>query len=373
MILINKQYETILQLQFLNNTVQTFIEVFAAILIAFIIKRIISKYFGVLLFRLFSKAERTVHQQAFLQLIVQPLETFIFLFIIIISIDKLTLPAILHFKIYRVTSRDVIDAIANTILIIVFIRLCLGLIKYWALILEEKANLTTNQSDNQLIIFFRDFFKVLLYITGILLILRFTLHYDISKLITGLSLVGAAIALATKESLENLIASFIIFFDKPFTTGDTVKVQGFTGTVEKIGLRSTRMRTDQKTYITVPNKQMVDTILDNISLRTQRRAEIRLEIHLSVTTEQLKKNISEIKKVLNRNAIESSSVLLTDTGKNAHIITVEYFTGMHQSLIEFNVQHEQITFEIVNILEINNTPLAAALVHFTVPVKLDKR
>src|SRR6478609_10892106 len=98
-----------------------------------------------------------------------------------------------------------------------------------------------------------------------MLLLRFTFHYDISKLVTGLSIVGAAIALATKESLENLIASFIIFFDKPFTTGDLVKVQNITGNVERIGLRSTRLRTGDKSYVTVPNKQMVDSILDNIS------------------------------------------------------------------------------------------------------------
>ena len=54
---------------------------------------------------------------------------------------------------------------------------------------------------------------------------------------------GAALALAAKESIENLIASFIIFFDKPFFTGDTLKVNNVSGTVEKIGLRSTRIRT----------------------------------------------------------------------------------------------------------------------------------
>ena len=50
------------------------------------------------------------------------------------------------------------------------------------------------------------------------------------------------------------------------------------GTVEKIGLQSTRIRTDQKTYITVPNRQMIDSILDNITLRTQRRADLTLEL-----------------------------------------------------------------------------------------------
>ena len=106
-------------------------------------------------------------------------------------------------------------------------------------------------------------------------------------MLTGLSIVGAAVALALRESLENLIASFIIFFDKPFTLGDLVKVQNITGNVEKIGLRSTRIRTDQKTYITVPNKQMVDSILDNLSLRTQLKGELRLQVALSTSSSDL--------------------------------------------------------------------------------------
>ena len=157
-----------------------------------------------------------------------------------------------------------------------FIGLLLRIIDFIAIILEKKANLTSDQSDNQLIIFFKDFFKVILVIIGIIMIIKFAFDRNIGSLLTGLSIVGAAIALALRESLENLIASFIIFFDKPFTIGDLVKVQNITGSVEKIGLRSTRIRTDQKTYVTVPNKQMVDSLLDNLSLRSQRRADLRL-------------------------------------------------------------------------------------------------
>ncbi|MFX4497553.1 mechanosensitive ion channel domain-containing protein, partial [Acinetobacter baumannii] len=91
-----------------------------------------------------------------------------------------------------------------------------------ALILETKANLTPNQTDNQFIIFFKDFFKAIVVIIGALLIIRFSFNKNISSVLTGLSIVGAAVALATRESMENLIASFIIFFDKPFTVGDLV-------------------------------------------------------------------------------------------------------------------------------------------------------
>jgi MscS family membrane protein len=99
------------------------------------------------------------------------------------------------------------------------------------------------------------------------MIIKACFNQPLGHLLTGLSIVGAALALSARESLENLIASFIIFFDKPFFSGDTVKVNNITGTVEKIGLRSTRILTTDKTLVTVPNKQMVDSIVDNWSMR----------------------------------------------------------------------------------------------------------
>ncbi len=349
-----------LQKQFLENTVQLYLEVFAAIFIAFIIKRFISKYFAALLFRSFTKAGKRFYKQSFIQLISQPLGNFIFLFITVISLSKLIFPGFLDIEIYKTTTHKVVEALGKIALIVSFILLCIRMVQYAALILQEKANKTDVQANNQLIIFFKDFFRVVLIFIGILLILKLAFNYNVGNLVTGLSIIGAAIALATKENLENLIASFIIFFDKPFATGDLVKVQGFNGTVEKIGLRSTRIRTDQKTFITVPNKQMVDTILDNISMRTQRKAELKLEIALTATQEQLRKVIPAIKMVLHKDIIENNAVFLSDTGRNAHIITVEYFTSMQQTITEFNALREDVNLEIIGLLSKNHISLAGA-------------
>ncbi|WP_153798167.1 mechanosensitive ion channel family protein [Foetidibacter luteolus] len=348
-----------LQRKFLDNTIELYLYVLGSILVALFIKRIISKYLAKVLFRIFSKADKTLYKQPFLDLIIGPLEWVIVLFISVAALDKLTFPQILDFRIYKVTSRMVVDAMANAALVICFIRLCVRITKFVGMILEQKAQASLDQADNQLIVFFKDFFRVILIIIGILLILKFSFHYQISNLLTGLSLVGAAIALALRESLENLIASFVIFFDKPFTTGETVKVSSFTGTVEKIGLRSTRIRTDQKTYITVPNKQMVDTILDNITLRTQRRVDVRLEISLSATAEQLRKLAPAIKMILQHDEIESATVFLSDTGKNAHVITIEYYTGIQQPIAEFNALREVVNLEIIALLNKMDIELAA--------------
>jgi MscS family membrane protein len=110
---------------------------------------------------------------------------------------------------------------------------------------------------------------------------------NVTALIGGLGIGGLAVAFAAKESLENLIASFTIFLDQPFGVGDLVQASEVNGTVEKIGFRSTRLRTAEKSYVTVPNKSMIDKPLDNLSLRTARRVGFTLTFEHKTTSAQL--------------------------------------------------------------------------------------
>ncbi|GAC1398536.1 MAG: mechanosensitive ion channel family protein [Sediminibacterium sp.] len=355
--------EKLLQQEIFNNTIASYLYVAGIILVTLFFKRLISKYLARLLYNLISKASKhNIARQSFLDLVVHPLGIFLLLIISVIAIDKLNFPEALSFRIYHITFKQLIDAVTDGASIVVFIWLCLRIIDFIAIILKEKAEQTSDQTENQLVVFFKDFFKVILIIIGVLLLLRFSFNKNIGNLLTGLSIVGAAIALATRESMENLIASFIIFFDKPFVTGELVKVSGFTGTIEKIGLRSTRIRTTDKTYITVPNKQMVDTIVDNISLRTQRKVELRLELGLGTTSEQLRLLTPAIKDILEKQkpAVEIIYVYLMDTGRNAHIVAADYFTTIDQTIEGFNSLREEINLEVIALLEKNGIELAAA-------------
>jgi MscS family membrane protein len=344
----------------LDNSVKSYLFVALAIFIGLLLKRVISKYIARLLFRFVGKAGKSVARESFLELVVEPLDYFLILLIAIISLDKLTYPALLNITVYRISLRQLIDALADGVVIVVFIWLVRRLIDFVALILEEKANLTSDQTDNQLIIFFKDFFKAIVVIIGVLMIIRFSFNKDISSVLTGLSIVGAAIALATRESMENLIASFIIFFDKPFTVGDLVKVNGFSGTVEKIGLRSTRIRTLEKTFISVPNKQMVDTIVDNISLRTQRKVELKVEIDINASSQSIADLLAVIKEKLVLPFVQNPQVHLVDTGKNAHVISLEYFGSMDETMDQFLNHREEVYLMVIASIEENKLQLAGA-------------
>lgn len=343
----------------LDNTVRSYLIVTAIILFVVFVKRYLARYVAGFIFYLLKSVWKSLDRKGFINLVAKPLGFFLAVFISVITLYKLKFPEQLDVDIYRMTVKELLHGLGSLIIILSFIRLLIRIIDFIALILQRRADQTPETTDNQLIIFFKDFFKVIVVIIGLLMILKFTFGSNIGNLLTGLSIVGAAIALALRESLENLIASFIIFFDKPFTMGDIVKVQGFTGTVEKIGLRSTRIRTDQKTFITVPNKQMVDTILDNLSLRTQRKGELRLDISLSTSSGSLDSLLNGIKKILGRKEIETSTVLLNDIIHNAFQVTVDYFTGPI-TLQEFNAIKEEINFSVLKLMEELKIEIAGA-------------
>lgn len=343
----------------LDNSVKTYLIVAGVILFVILLKRFISRYLAGLLFRLVHKIWKEVDKKSFTNLVVQPLGFFLLILVSIIALHKLNFPARLNVEVYEYSVKEIIHAIGTIILIVSFIWLLLRIIDFIALILEIKANLTPDQSDNQLVVFFRDFFKVIISIVGGIMILSYVFDVNVGSLITGLSIIGAAIALALRESLENLIASFIIFFDKPFTTGDLVKVQQVTGTVEKIGLRSTRIRSENRTYVSVPNKQMVDSILDNLSLRTQRRGDLKLDIGLQTSSDKIESFIESLKKIFAQPGIEEYNILFNEITSSAFIIQSDYYTAP-LTIKEFNAVKEGINLQAIKLMEQLEIEIAGA-------------
>ncbi len=343
----------------LDNLVKNYLIVAGVILFVILLKRFISRYLAGLMFNVVNKIWKGVDKKSFTNLLIQPLGFFLLILVAIISLHKLNFPTQLNAEVYKYSVKQIVHSFATIVIIISFIWLLLRIIDFIASILEKKANLTPSQSDNQLIVFFRDFFKVVIAIVGAMMVLNYAFDLNVGSLITGLSIVGAGIALALRESLENLIASFIIFFDKPFTVGDLVKVQNVTGTVEKIGLRSTRLRSDHKTWVSVPNKQMVDSVLDNLSMRTQRRGDLKLELGLQTSSAELESVIAGIKKVMDRKEIEESNVLLAEITGNAFIVQSDYYTAP-VTIKEFNEIKQDINLQSLKVMEELKIEIAGA-------------
>lgn len=345
--------------QFLDNSIQNYLQVLGIVLLVLIIKKYFSKFITQIIFSSIGRSIEVEKRKEISRVLIKPLGFLILVFITIVAFDKLNFPAAFQFKIYKLNIGEILNSLSNFTLIIIFIWVLFRLIDFISIILETKANQTITKIDNQLIFFFRDFIKVILVVVSLLLILKFVFYKPIGNILTGLSIVGAAIALSAKESLENLIASFIIFIDKPFSIGDIVKINNFSGTIEKIGLRSTRIRTLEKTYISVPNKQMVDSIVDNLSMRLNRKAIFQIELSLLTPISKLNSSLKKLKENLQLSEIENLSIFLLEIGKTSHVISIDYLTQPQITLEEFNAIKEKINFLILDILEQEKIELAA--------------
>ena len=336
---------------FLDNSVRQYIVVASIILVAYVFKKFIGRYVSWLFFFLMQRMGRVIERKAFIDMIIEPVEKFLFIFISYFALRSLVFPKMLVVKVWRkVMTPDITEAIGETLLIWFFFQMVLRLVDYVAFVMGKKADLTPEQDDNQLVVFFKDFLKVVIIIIGLLTMISIVFHKNINSILAGFSIVAAAMALAARESLENLIASFIIFFDKPFTSGDLLKVNNITGTVERIGLRSTRIRTAEKTYVTIPNKQMVDSIVDNLSLRTHRRAEFRLVLDNRNSAVQLRTLIAEIKEVLNDKRIVDSNVFLADIAAEGYAISADYLSE-ELDFKGFNLLKEELNLKVIDMIE----------------------
>jgi MscS family membrane protein len=348
-----------LEQNILSNSLKSYLIIAGVLLFTLLIKRLVSRFFASLIYTWVDKKNHSELRKIHVHRLIIPIEKFLVFVVAIIAFYELKFPEALNFHIYKLTAQQIIESSVKLLFIILFIRVCLRILEFISIILDEKAKLSKNQTDDQLILFFRDFFKVILYLIGLLMVLHYVFNENIGNLVTSLSLVGAAVALSMRESLENIIASFIIFFDKPFTVGDMVKVNNFSGTIEKIGLRSTRIRTDNKTYISVPNKQMVDTIVDNISLRTERKIEMDLQLSITTSatsmtafTQYLRNTIATIA------TIQSSTVFISDSGKQFHTIHIECLVPMEVDLNDFQLLRESLNVTAIQYANDNRIAFA---------------
>jgi MscS family membrane protein len=334
--------------QILSNSIRSYLFIAVILLGTLLIKRLVSRFFASLIYTWVDKKDHSDLRKSHVHRLIVPIEQFLLFLVAIIALYELKFPAAWELKLFKLSLQQFIESGIKLGFILLLIRVSLRTLEFISIILENKARLTKDLSDDQLVLFFRDFFKVIIYIIGVLMVFRYVFNESIGNLVTSLSIVGAAIALSTRESLENIIASFIIFFDKPFTIGDLVKVSGFTGTIEKIGLRSTRIRTQEKTYISVPNKQMVDSIVDNISLRSERKIEMDLQLSVQTSAQAIAAFANHMRTIVSaQNGVNSFNVFVAESGKQYHALHIECLVTIQMDINEFQMIRERLNLAAI--------------------------
>ncbi len=344
---------------FLGNTYAQYALAGGIMLVGGLFRRMFSKLLSKLLFALTKRYTAGVSEAELRNLLIQPLSTVLLLLTLLLASTTLTYPhnGLLVPTEPQVWHQSLLLRLLHLAFIVAVARVAVRLIDFALLVVGRRAALRPATSgptrfDNQFLPFAKDLLKVFIIIIAGLIALGQVFGVNVTALIGGLGIGGLAVAFAAKETLENLIASFTIFLDQPFGVGDLVTAGEVSGTVEKIGFRSTRLRTAEKSYLTVPNKSMIDKPLDNLSQRTARRVGFTLIFDQRTTSAQLHAIIAGAVAAIAAHPLVTQDVqmkfnALTTSGKE---VSVQYFVET-SNYDEYLDAKEALNYRIVEVAE----------------------
>lgn len=206
--------------------------------------------------------------------------------------------------------------------------------------------------------------------TGLILIINITiwiigfvflldnLGYNIKTLIAGLGIGGIAIALAAQTILGDLFSYFIIYFDKPFEIGDFINFDDKSGTVEYIGLKTTRIRTLSGEQLVCSNKDLTDSRVHNYGRMARRRIVFKIEVVRNTPADVLKEIPALVKKIIQESDdVEFDRGHFMNLGKTAFELEFVYYVLTSDYTIYMNVQ-QKILLSIVEAFEKKNIQFA---------------
>lgn len=159
---------------------------------------------------------------------------------------------------------------------------------------------------------------------------------DVAAMLTTLGVGGIAFALAAQDTIKNMFGGFTIFVDKPFRPGERIKVAGFDGTVEDIGMRSTRIRTLEGRLVTIPNYKIVDSEIENVTAEESRKVTLNLGLTYDTTPEAMQEAIDWLNELPKQiGAIKNNVVVaFTTYGDFSLGITLIYYIKHNSNIMD---------------------------------------
>jgi len=233
--------------------------------------------------------------------------------------------------------------IARLVMSFSAVLFCSRTIDLFSEIFISKAELTESKLDDQLIPLVKRAGKTLVWILGMVFILQ-NMGVQVTALVAFGSVGGVAIALASKDTIENLFGSLVVFIDQPFQIGEYVVIDGsIEGVIEEVGFRSTRIRTLEKTLISVPNAKIAHCTVNNFAKIPERRFKCTIGLRYDTTTAQMESFIDALRTYLTEHdQINSETVLVYFSNMNSFSldIMVMAFINSNQWIDLVQFKHE---------------------------------
>ncbi len=191
-----------------------------------------------------------------------------------------------------------------------------------------------------------------------------TLYYagiNLTTVLTGLGVGGVAVAFAAQKTLENLFGGFMIASDQPIRVGDYCRAGDYSGVVESIGLRSTRIRTMDRTVVSVPNGQLSTMSLENFAMRDKIRFQQTLSLQSDTPGRQLRQVVSGITGLLRKNGqVEGASARVRLVSLKNSGFEIEVFAYiLATSWDVFLARQEELLLGMIDIVEESGAAFAS--------------
>jgi MscS family membrane protein len=179
------------------------------------------------------------------------------------------------------------------------------------------------------------------------------LGYPVASLIAGLGLGGLALALAAQKTVENLFGTFSIGIDQPFREGDTVRIEDVLGTVEQIGLRSTRIRTLDRSLVSIPNGKLSEMRIESLTARDRLRLSMTIGLVYQTTAAQLRTIRDGFERVLRGHPKTwQEQVIVRFAAFADSSLNIEVMAWFETSdWNEFREIREQVLFQFMEVVE----------------------
>ena len=243
----------------------------------------------------------------------------------------------IHRLVYPDSFVKVVDN-AYSILIVLDITWFFG--RLFSSLLQVYWGKQSNGQANKMMPIIKRTILVIVWLIGIVMALS-NVGVNISALLGTLGIGGIAFALAAQDTVKNVFGAFTILTDKPFSIGDTIRVDSYEGTVVDVGVRSTKIMNYDKRIITFPNYKITDTSIVNISSEPMRRVVLNLGLTYDTTSEKMKEALELLKSIPKRVENVSSNpsdivAVFTEYSDSALVIMYIYFIEKQGDILGVN-------------------------------------
>lgn len=246
----------------------------------------------------------------------------------------------------------VVTQITRTLVIIAFALIAYRIVTLLFLTRGRLYSLTGIAIEEALLPFARTGLQIIILAIAIVIIIQ-VLGYDVSGLIAGLGIGGLAISLAAQDTLANLFGFTAIVGDRPFSVGEYIKTKDIEGSIEHVGLRSTRVRQNDQAVVTVPNSVLASSAILNWSRLRKRQINLTLGITYGVRAEELERLLQRLRDLLvDWENVDNESVVvnLINFGERSLEILVRCYVNIAE-WGPFTQEKERIFLAIMKVVE----------------------